>query len=327
MTDLQALIDQIYTEVQRETKDQIHSGRILLDGADPNAFAVACVTIDGQMIMAGDHQTHFPLQSMSKAFTYGVALEDHGRDYLLTRVGVEPTGRRYNAIVLNEETGRPHNPMVNAGAIAIADIIDGDDLTHKLNRIIDKLSRYAGRKLLVDAPTFTYEYQNEHRNRAIAHLMRASNMIRGNIDEALHLYYQHCSLLVNAAELAAMAASLANRGVQPITGARALEQTYVRDVLSVMYTCGMYDSSGEWAYRVGLPAKSGISGGIFAVVPGRIGIGVWSPPLNATGHSIRGVRFFERLSDALLLHTFNCAPDEPGPATGPAPAPVTPAEN
>lgn len=327
MTDLQSLIDKIYADVKRDTQHQIGDGRILLDGADPNSFAIACVAIDGTTVAAGDHAQHFPLQSMSKAFTYGVALEDNGRDYLQTRVGVEPTGRRYNAIVLDEVTGRPPNPMVNAGAIAIADTIAGDSLTQKLNHIIDKLSVYVGRKLLVDAPTFTYEYQSEHRNRAIAHLMRASGMIHGRIDEALHLYYQHCSLLVNTVELATMAATLANRGVQPHTGAQALEQTYVRDVLSVMYTCGMYDSSGTWAYRVGLPAKSGISGGVFAVVPGRFGIGVWSPPLNATGHSIRGLLAFERLSEAMNLHMFNVSEPVSDHATGPVPTPTAPPDS
>jgi len=172
------------------------------------------------------------------------------------------------------------------------------------------MSRYAGRHLLVDAPTFTYEYQNDHRNRAIAHLLRSSGALKGRIDDVLHLYYQHCSLLVNAVELAAMGATFANNGVHPLTGERILTADYVRDVLTIMYSCGMYDSSGEWAYTVGLPAKSGVSGGVIAVLPGQFGICVYSPPVDERGNSVRGIRVCEDLSRDTGMHIFESLPAE-----------------
>ncbi|MEO0562678.1 MAG: glutaminase A [Chloroflexota bacterium] len=323
--DIQATLTDIYNAVSKDTPSGTPYSEELLHKGDRDRFALAIATRDGQVFTAGDSDKMFALQSMSKAFTYGLALEDHGRDGVLKRIGVEPTGRRYNAILL-DETGRPYNPMVNAGAIAVADLVKGNNLTERLNRIVHMLSAYVGRHLQLDAEVFTYELQIDNRNRAIAHLMRSSGMLHGSIDEALHLYYQHCSLLITTRELALMAATLANGGSHPITGEQALKRSYVRDVLSVMYTCGMYDSSGEWAYKVGLPAKSGVSGGIFAVVPGVMGIAAFSPLLNGNGHSVRGVRAFELLSEQLNLHTFDLdTPTSPGgdaPTAAERPAPM-----
>ena len=304
MTDYQALIDDLHARFKNLDEGDVATYIPQLANTDPDLFAIAIVTVDNEVYHAGDCETLFTLQSMSKPFTYGMALEDYGREYMQTRVGVEPTGKSFNAISLDEKTGRPLNPMINAGAIAIADIIKGADVTEKLNRILDKLSIYAGRQLHLDGAVFTSEQQTGHRNRALGHLMRGSNMIRGSLDDALHLYFQQCSLLINTQDLATMAACFANGGVNPVTGKRALEQKYIRDLLSVMYTCGMYDSSGEWAYRIGLPAKSGVSGGIFAVVPNKMGIAVFSPPLDAIGHSVRGMQVFAALSEALDFHIF-----------------------
>lgn len=314
MTDIQQLITQLHAQHAKEPVDiTAKDTSIRLVNANPHWFAIAVVTVDGEIYKAGDCDQLFPIQSMSKPFTYGMALEDHGRDYLLAHIGVEPTGQRYNAIVLDEPRGRPYNPMVNAGAIAVASILKGDDLTGTINRVIDTFSRYAGRSLLVDAATLTAEFQTGDRNRAIAYLMRSfGNLENNNIDEALHIYFQQCSIMVNTIDLATMAATLANQGVQPFTQKQAIQPEYVRDILSVMYTCGMYDSSGEWAYKIGLPGKSGVSGGIFAVVPGRMGIATFSPQLNAYGHSIRGLKVFDELTDVLNLHTFNCVQSPSG---------------
>lgn len=279
--------------------------------ANPAWFAICIVTLDGKAYKVGDFDQLFTIQSMSKPFTYGLALEDFGRDHLLSRIGVEPTGRSFNAIILDEKSGRPHNPMMNAGAIAISDIIKGHNLTEKLKRLLQVLDRYAGHPVHLDGPTYTSERMTGHHNRAIAHLMRASGILQGDLDTALEFYFQQCSLLVSCLDVATMAAALANRGVNPVTGQRALQQKYVRDILSVMYTCGMYDSSGEWAYRVGLPAKSGVSGGIFGVVPYQMGISVFSPLLDEFGHSVRGLKVFEDLSTRLNLHIFHCDAVEP----------------
>ena len=275
--------------------------------ADPSWFGVAVATVEGQVFEVGDCDQPFTIQSISKAFVYGLALEDHGRDYVNSKVGVEPTGEAFNAIVLDEATNRPYNPMVNAGAIATADLIKGKDGTERLKRMLDMFRRYTGRDHDINVPVFLSEKSTGNRNRAIAYLMLNFGMVGDRIDETLDLYFQQCSILVNARDLALMAATLANGGVNPITGDRALDQRYVQDVVSVMLTCGMYDSSGDWAYRVGMPAKSGVGGGITAVSPGKLGIGTFSPPLDAKGNSLRGIQVCQQLSQEFGLHPFNAA--------------------
>ncbi|TAE54324.1 MAG: glutaminase A [Nostocales cyanobacterium] len=273
---------------------------------NPNLFSICIATIDGQIFEVGDYQQLFTIQSISKVFVYGQALEDHGRDYVLTRVGVEPTGDAFNAIVLDEKSKRPYNPMVNAGAIATTSLIKGNGATEKLNRLLDMYKRYIGRDVFVDIAVFTSERSTGHRNRATAHLMLNFGMIDQNIEEALDLYFQQCSVLVNCKDLAVMAATLANKGVNPMTQEKAVDSKYIKDILSVMYTCGMYNFAGEWAYKVGIPAKSGVCGGIIAVVPGKMGIGVFSPLLDTRANSVRGVKVCEELSQRLGLHLFEC---------------------
>jgi glutaminase len=272
--------------------------------ADPNWFAISVVTADGQVFDVGDHQQLFTIQSVSKPFVFGMALEDHGRDDVLKKVGVEPTGEAFNSIVLDEDSNRPFNPLVNAGAIATADLIGGKDFADRIKRLLAMFGRYIGRDVHIDNAIFLSERTTGHRNRAISHLMLNFGMVSEKIPDSLELYFQQCSIQVNAHDLAVMGATLANAGVNPITKQRALERKYVKDVLSIMLTCGMYDYAGEWAYRVGLPAKSGVGGGICAVVPGRCGIGIFSPLLDARGNSVRGIKVCEELSDRFGLHSF-----------------------
>ncbi len=272
---------------------------------DPDGFGISVVTVDNQVFEVGDYETLFTIQSISKAFVYGMALEDHGRERTLSKVGVEPTGDAFNSLIkLDEHSHRPHNPMVNAGAIATADLIAGADPTERLHRVLGGFRRFAGREIYVDMGVFLSEKTTGHRNRAIAHLLLNFDMIGNRLAETLDLYFQQCSLLVNSHDLAVMGATLANNGVNPMTGERALSAEYIKDVLSVMYSCGMYDFSGEWGYRVGLPAKSGVGGGILAVVPGQLGIGVFSPPLDSRGNSVRGIGVCTDLSERLGLHVF-----------------------
>lgn len=273
----------------------------------PDLFSICIVTVDGQVYKVGDWEQFFTIQSISKVFAYGLALEDHGRDYILTRVGVEPTGDAFNAIILDEQSKRPYNPMVNAGAIATTSLIKGSGPTERLNRMLEMFRRYIGRDVFVDMSVFTSERSTGHRNRAMAHLMLNFGMIDQNIEEALDLYFQQCAVLVNCQDLAVMAATLANKGMNPITKEQAVDKPYIKDILSVMYTCGMYNFAGEWAYKIGIPAKSGICGGIIAVVPNKMGIGVFSPPLDARGNSVRGVKVCEELSQQLGLHLFDCS--------------------
>lgn len=272
---------------------------------NPDYFGICIATVDGQIYEVGDFDQLFTIQSISKVFVQGLALEDHGRDYLLTRVGVEPTGDAFNAIVLDEQSKRPYNPMVNAGAIATTSLIKGSDPADKLNRLLDMFRRYVGHDIFLDVSTYVSERGTGDRNRAMAYLMHHFRMIDIDVNEALDLYFQQCALMVNCRDLAVMAATLANQGINPITGERAVAACYIRDILSVMYTCGMYNFAGEWAYKIGLPAKSGVCGGIIAVVPDQVGIAVFSPLLDARGNSVRGVKVCEELSERFGLHLFD----------------------
>jgi glutaminase len=278
--------------------------------AKPEWFGICVVTTEGQVFEVGDCDKLFTIQSISKAFVFGLALEDHGREYVNSKVSVEPTGEAFNSIVLDEETNRPYNPMVNAGAIATADLIKGKNGTERLKRLLEMFKRYTGRDHDINVPVFLSEKATGYRNRAMAYLMLNFGMVSDKIDETLDLYFQQCSILVNAKDLAMIGATLANGGVNPVTNERAIDERYVQDVVSVMLTCGMYDASGEWAYRVGMPAKSGVGGGILAVVPGKLGIGTFSPPLDAKGNSTRGIKVCEDLSNDFGLHLFNVAKSE-----------------
>lgn len=268
-------------------------------------FAISVATTQGDVHSVGDHELPFALQSVSKVFTYALALEDRGAERVLQRVGVEPSGDAYNSIVFDTRNNRPYNPMVNAGAIVTSDLVRGRNEDEKLERVLAYLRRYAGNdRLDVDRRTFMGELVTADRNRATAYLMRSLGMIAGDVEAILGLYLQQCSVTVTCPDLAVMAATLANGGVNPVTGERCLARARVRDVLSVMYTCGMYDFAGQWAYQIGVPAKSGVSGAILCAIPGKMGIGVFSPGLDAYGNSVRGVRVCEEISERLGLHVF-----------------------
>jgi len=257
---------------------------------DPKLFTIAVVTCDGQVFTAGNVDHEFTLQSASKPFVYAMALEEHGREYVRQRVGVEPSGEAFNSIVeLEKHTHRPYNPMINSGAIAISSFIQDRGNEKRLERVLNLFSDYAGRTLTIDENVFDSEKKTAHRNRSIAHLLRHFEIIGDDIEESLDLYFKQCSILANTTDLAFMAATLANNGVQPKTQKQILSKEFVPDVLSLMFTCGMYDSAGEWAYTVGLPAKSGVSGALLAVVPGKLGIAAFSPLIDQQGHSVRGV--------------------------------------
>jgi glutaminase len=272
--------------------------------ADRRWFGISIATTDGQVFEVGDCQQLFTIQSISKPFVYGLALEDHGLEPVLRRVGVEPTGEAFNAIVLDEASNRPFNPMVNAGAIATADLIKGKDFPERVSRLLAMFGRYCGRDVYIDNSVFMSERITGHRNRAIAHLMLNFGMVGERIEDSLELYFQQCSALVNCHDLAIMGATLANGGINPQTGVQAIERRYVKYLLSIMLSCGMYDYAGEWAYRVGIPSKSGVGGGIVGVIPGLGGIGIFSPPLDAKGNSVRRVQACQELSERFGLHVF-----------------------
>ena len=298
----QAYLERVHARHRELADGEVASYIPALALADPAWYGIALVTLDGTDYQAGDSGQPFTIQSISKPFTYGLVLDDLGEPSVRRRIGVEPTGDAFNAITLAPGSGVPLNPMVNAGAIAAASLVAPADDVAALDRIVALFGAAAGRPLAIDPVVFESERETGHRNRAIAHLLRASGVLGDEPDAALERYFAQCSVEVDALALATMAATLANGGINPRTGERVLSAPTVRAVLSVMATCGMYDSSGDWVYSVGLPAKSGVSGGIMAVVPGQLGIAVYSPPLDARGNSVRGVATCRDLARDLDLH-------------------------
>jgi glutaminase len=272
---------------------------------DPDLFGICLATADGAIYEVGHSRHDFTIQSISKAFVYGLAIEDRGVEEVTRKVGVEPTGEAFNSIIFDEVNNRPYNPMVNAGAIATTALIAGEGTDRRFGRILELFERFAGRSLSIDEAVYRSEKETGHRNRAIAYLELNAGMIDEPVNEHLDLYFRQCSILVTARDLAIMAATLANNGINPITGDRAIAPARVRSILSVMTSCGMYDFSGEWLYRVGLPAKSGVGGGIIAVLPGQFGIGIFSPRLDDRGNSVRGIRVCEELSERYRFHLFD----------------------
>ncbi|MFE1645033.1 glutaminase A [Microbacterium sp. P01] len=273
-----------------------------LAAADPSPLALAAVGPRGRVYTAGDDHVEFTIQSISKPFVLALALRELGRERVFASVGVEPSGEPFNAISLEEGTGRAANPLVNAGAIATTSLIPGTGFEERTARIVDVLSEFAGRSLWVDEAVYTSESRTGHRNRALAHLMRSYGSLGGDVDDAVESYFRQCAVLVTVRDLAVMAGTLAFGGVNPTTGARVVSERTARDVVSIMASCGMYDFSGEWLLRVGLPAKSGVSGGILAVAPSQYGVGVFSPRLDEHGNSVRSSSVLQRLSEDFGMH-------------------------
>lgn len=274
--------------------------------ADIHQFAIVVVTVDGKIFEIGDSHKKFTLQSVSKPFVYGLALETHGREKMLSKVGVEPTGDAFNSIIeLEKKSHRPYNPMINSGAIAVSSLIAGKNIDERILRILNFFENFLGHPVHVDENVFESEKKTGHRNRAIANLLKHFNILDGDIEESLDLYFKQCSILADTTDLALMAATLANGGIQPITGKKVFGYDTTRDILSLMFTCGMYDSSGNWAFNVGLPAKSGISGGLIAVAPGKMGIAAYSPLIDDRGHSVRGMKVIKELAKKFDLNIFS----------------------
>ena len=305
MFDWQSALDEIYVRYKDLNEGAVADYIPELAKVNPNLFGISVVTCDGDKYHVGDWNSEFTIQSVSKPFVYGMALEDFGREAVMGKVGVEPTGDKFNSIIeFDRHSNRPLNPMVNAGAMATSSLIKGDSPSHRFNRVLQSFSRFTGREMAADMSVFLSEKSTGHRNRAIAHLMLNFELLDDKVEETLDLYFQQCSLLVTSLDLASMAATLANRGVNPTTQERALNTEYIRDVLTVMLTCGLYDFAGEFAYKVGLPAKSGVGGGMVAVSPGKAGIGIFSPLLDSRGTSVRAIKVCEELSQRFGLHIF-----------------------
>lgn len=298
-------LSDLYEKYQPLTEGVISDYIPELGAANSDWFGICIATVDGELFEVGNCHQKFTIQSISRAFIYGLALEDWGREHVNSYVSVEPTAEELHSIILDKKSNRINNPMVDAGAIVTTDLIKGNGATERLKRILNMFRLYTGRELNISMPVFLSQKASGHRDRAIAHLMLKFGTIENKIEETLDLYFQHCSILIDSRDLAIMAATLANGGINPITGEKAIDERYIQDVISVILTCGMYDYSGEWIYKVGIPAKSSVSGGFTALVPQKLGIGVFSPLVDERGHSVRGMKVCQDISQKFSLHLFN----------------------
>ena len=274
---------------------------------DPERLGASIAMVDGELYASGDTDSLFTIQSISKPFVYALALADRGFERVLDKVGVEPSGEPFNEISLEDSSGRPLNPMINAGAITTHSLVGTETMNpaERMERVISGLSAFAGRSLDVDEAVYSSEIEHAHRNLAIAHMLRSHDILTENPTGVVEGYTRQCSLLVTVQDLAMMAATLANYGIQPVTGEQVVPKTVVRQVLSVMFPCGMYNAAGDWATQVGIPAKSGVGGGIIGAVPGQLGLATFSPRLDVHGNSVRGVSLFERFSSDMGMHVMN----------------------
>jgi len=297
------IVSAVHRRVANETGGDVATYVPALAAADPEAFGIAVTATTGETFEVGDVEVPFTIQSVSKPFSLSLALDRAGHDAVYARVGTEPSGDAFNSVLLNPD-GRPFNPMVNAGALAVAGLLRNEYRDDAFDQIRAGYERFAGSPLGFDDAVYRSEIATAHRNRAIAQLLRQNDVIVDPVEEVIDLYTRQCSLTVTAAQLATMAATLANVGTNPITRVTVADSLTVRHVLSLMFTCGMYDYAGRWAVDVGTPAKSGVSGDVMAVVNRQIGMGLYSPRLDQHGNSVRAIKACVQLAEELGLHAF-----------------------
>ena len=301
-------LDRCHAEFRNETSGEVASYIPELSKANPDHFGIALATLDGHVYEVGDVDVPFTIQSMSKPFVFALALDSLGASRVENVIGVEPSGDPFNSIRLNTDN-HPFNPMVNAGAIACSGLIHEAKGAGAFEHVRRELSRFAGRELDVDEAVFASESATGDRNRAIGYLLRTNSVITDNVTSVLEVYFRQCAILVTARDIAIMAATLANRGVNPVTGEQVTTPYAITRTLSVMTSSGMYDYAGEWIYRIGIPAKSGVGGGILAALPARLGLGSYSPRLDKHGNSVRGIKVCEAISAHYDLHMLNRSDD------------------
>jgi glutaminase len=276
---------------------------------DPKIFGIALVTVDGRVYTAGDMKSEVSIQSISKVFTLALVMEQMGPDAIEKNVGVDATGQPFNSIVAIEQyRGAEMNPLVNPGAIATTSMVRGANRDAIWRSILSYYSDFAGRPLMVNQEVYKSEAETNQRNQALASLMYAYGHIKENPAQATDIYTEQCSVSVNARDLAVMAATLANGGKNPMTGKVVMKQENVAEVLSVMATAGLYDDSGKWLYKTGAPAKSGVGGGLIAVIPGKFGIAAIAPPLDQAGNSVKGQLAIEEVIRALGANPYDAKP-------------------
>ena len=304
--ELQTLLDELYDKHRTNSEGNVATYIPELSKVSPDEFGMCVVSTNGQVFEAGECDRLFTIQSISKPFTFALAMDEFGAGKVLEFVGVEPSGDAFNSIELHGLTNRPFNPMINTGAITVTAMLHAQHGEQTFDHILERFSTIAGRPLTVDEDVYASERRTGHRNRAIAHLLLNFGVVHDEAEAALDVYFRQCAIQITSRDLAMMGATLANMGCHPISGRSAFSIRYVKDVLSIMFTCGMYDYSGQWAYRVGVPAKSGVAGGVMAVVNRQLGIGTYSPRLDRFGNSVRGTEVCIDLASRLGLHVFDC---------------------
>jgi glutaminase len=280
-----------------------------LANVDPNIFGITLISTDGQIYTMGDIKSQVSIQSVSKVFTMAQVLEEQGHQAIQDKIGVDATGMRFNSIVAVElQKGKEINPLVNPGAIAATSLVNGADSAAKWKSIVQMQSDFAGRQLSLDMPVYISEAGDNLRNQAIAHLLLAYGRMYFDPVQSTDIYTKQCALAVSAKDLAEMAATLANGGVNPVTKKKVVSPETVMYTLPVMATAGLYDDSGIWFFNSGLPAKSGVGGGLLAVCPGKFGIAVVSPPLDAAGNSVKAQKVIQYVIAQLKVNPYLIQP-------------------
>ncbi len=303
--DLQNAVDEAYAKFKDDNSGKNADYIPYLAGVDSNLFAVVIVTTDGQIYSAGDTNYLFSIQSCSKVFTMCQVMEESGPDAVLKKIGVEPTGMPFNSVVaLGYYGNKAVNPLVNAGAMAAVSMVKADNAEDRWNKILAYQSKFAGEPLHLIDDVYKSESDSNFRNRGIAWILYNNTNLFCDPPEATDVYTKECSIGVSTRELGIMGATLADRGINPITKERCLESKYVPRVLAVMTMAGFYDESGEWAYRAGLPAKTGVGGGIVAIVPEKMAIVAFAPPLDTAGNSVRATEAIDYIVDKLDVDIF-----------------------
>lgn len=307
--DYQAAIDKAY-EKNKGLKEGKNADYIKeLANVDPNIYGIAIVTTDGKVFQKGDLNSRVSIQSISKVFTLAKVIDEQGPKTVMDKIGVDATGLRFNSIVAIElQKGKEINPLVNPGAIACVSMINGADSAAKWRSILQTHNDFAGAQLQLNNPVYVSEAGDNLRNQAIAHLLLAYNRMYFDPVQATDVYTKQCAINVNAKDLATMAATLANGGTNPVTKKKVVSPESAAFTMSVMATAGLYDDSGQWLYAVGLPGKSGVGGGIIAVCPGKFGIAVISPPLNAAGNSVKAQKTIFDIVRDLKMHPYLVEP-------------------
>lgn len=310
--ELRSVVTKAHALFKDVNEGEIFKGIPALANVDPHLFGVAIMTVEGEVYVAGDSEYAFAIESISKPFTLALVMQDHGEEAVVQKIGVEPTGQPFNSVIAVEMQNfmrdRPAgNPLVNAGAMAAVSLVKATSAAERWQRIARTYDTFAGAKLSLNQEVYQSEAETNQHNRGIAELLFSYGRFYADPLETTDVYTKQCSIGVTTTQLATMGATLANGGINPVTRDQAVDAKFVPKVLAVMMMAGFYDGAGFWAWQTGLPAKTGVGGGIVAVVPGKFAIAAFSPPLDKHGNSVRAAMVIQYISEKLGLNLFNAS--------------------